>query len=119
MQRAKPEDLREETVPILQARLSESELYQLIPVEFEELDPLSEPEPSIGTLLQLNSGDLVVVTYGRETRTLSLEIPESESIAGTSIALFEEIPLLKEKVTWHTDNEAGILESSSPRIAAK
>lgn len=119
MQRVKAEDLREDVIPILRAEISEEQLYQIFPIEFDELDPLCEPEPSVGALLRLESGDLVVVTYGRETGTLVLQIPESESVASTSTALFKEIPMLKEKTTWRASSEVQNPESCSPRIAAK
>lgn len=100
MHRAKPETLHEDVVSILQAKVSEFELRRLFPMKMDDLDPLSEPEPSIGLLIQLKSGGLVVAIYGRETGTLSLRIPESESVADALKAILDEILIEKESISW-------------------
>jgi hypothetical protein len=119
MQNAKPEELREETVVVLQAKIGEPQLHQLFPVKLEELDPLAEPEPSVGALVRLNSGDLIVVTYGRETDTLSLQMPESEPAARILAAFFEEVPLWRENIIWSVDTADGMLKRGSVSEAAK
>src|SRR5262245_55018610 len=100
MQRVKPEGLLEETIPVLQAKVSEPQFRQLFPVAMDELDPLSAPEPSLGALIQLESGDLVIATYGQETGTLLLQIPESKPVAATIRAVLKEAPIEPTDITW-------------------
>ena len=107
MQRAKPEALNEEVIPVLQASIAQEQLRQLVPVTMEDLDPLSEPEPSIGTLIQLKSGDLVVATYGLKTGNLLLQVPKSklvsEAIAILMQAILKEIPIETKDITWYSE----------------
>ena len=103
MQRANPEALMEDVLPVLQARVSRRKLDLLLPVEMDDLDPLSEPEPSIGALIELDSRDLLVATYGLETGELLLQVPESKPLASALKAILEEVPLDAEDIIWRAD----------------
>ncbi|ETX06495.1 hypothetical protein [Candidatus Entotheonella palauensis] len=103
MRKVRPETLSEDTVAVLQVQTSTDELERLVPVKMHPLDPLSEPEPSIGALIQLQSGDLIVATYGQETHTLLIEIPESKSIAKMIKIILNEIPINKQCILWQAN----------------
>ena len=115
MQRAKPEALTEDVIPVLQVRVSENKLRQLFPIAMEDLDPLSEPEPSIGILIQLTSGELVVATYGLETDNLLLQVPKSKPAMSAIRAILEEIPIKAEDITWRADKMDKSQESMHER----
>ncbi len=103
MRKVGPEALSEDTVAVLQIQSSTDELEQIIPVKMYPLESLSEPEPSIGALIQLQSGDLIVTIYGQETGTLLIEIPVSKPIAKTIQAILNEIPIKKQCILWQAD----------------
>lgn len=100
MIRAEPEELREEVVPVLEASLPEHEARRLLSVRLRRLDPLAEAEPSLGALLRLESGTVVVAVYGRETATLSLRLPETSIQPDVLRSLLEEIPIPEQSITW-------------------
>lgn len=100
MIRARPGELREDVEPVLQATLPEEEVRRLIPVRFSQLDPLAEPEPSLGALLRLESGMLAVAVYGRRTGTLSLRLPEASLSRKALETLLKEIPIPSEAIRW-------------------
>lgn len=100
MIRARPEELSEEVVPVVEARLQEREVRKLIPVALKRLDPLAEAEASIGSLVRLEADLLVVAVYGRETGTLSLRLPESALTPEAVAALLREVPIPKNAILW-------------------
>jgi hypothetical protein len=55
MRLASPQELQTEATPALRIHLPEKELSRLFPVRMKTLDPLNEPEPSKGALVQLSS----------------------------------------------------------------
>jgi hypothetical protein len=85
------------------ARLSEAELLEWLPVPFDDIDdPLATPEPSKGALIQLEDGAYVVVYYGKDSKQLTLEIPEATRDSSELVAsFFDEVPLLLSRVLWH------------------
>jgi hypothetical protein len=95
-----PEELVEEAVPVLEARLPEQEVRRLIPVELSRLDPLAEAEPSLGALVRLRAGMLAVAVYGTETGTLSLRLPTASVSAEALRSLLKEIPLPEDAILW-------------------
>ncbi len=103
MRRAKPQELRQRAVPVMTAQLSEAELLEWMPVRFDDIDdPLATPEPSKGALVELESGEFVVLFYGKESSQLTLEIPEATADASELVAsFFSEVPLPLSRVLWH------------------
>lgn len=102
MRRAKPQELRERAVPVMTAQVSEAELLEWVPVRFDDIDdPLATPEPSKGALVELESGDYVVLFYGKDSGQLTVEIPEATSDSSELIAsFFSEVPLPLSRVLW-------------------
>jgi hypothetical protein len=103
MRRARPEELKTRAVPVMTARLSETELVRWLPVRFDDIDdPLAAPEPSKGALIELENGAYVVVYYGKDSRQLTLEIPETTGDSTALVAsFFHEVPLPVSRVLWH------------------
>jgi len=102
MRRAKPQELQERAVPVMTAQVSEAELLEWVPVQFDDIeDPLATPEPSKGALVELESGDYVVLFYGKDSGQLTVEIPEATSDSSELIAsFFSEVPLPLSRVLW-------------------
>lgn len=101
MHRVEPAELNERAIPVLAATLSESELLRWTRVDFTELsDPLSVPEPSLGALVELSSGQLAVLVYGRITKELVVEFPESANFRSELDAFFKEVPSIADRVRW-------------------
>src|ERR1051325_8572004 len=103
MERAEPHELRDRAIPVLTARISEAELAEWFPVPFDEInDPLEAPEPSRGALVKLGDGSYVVLTYGRDSGQLTVEMPESSKNRTALLkVLFAEVPLPLSRVLWH------------------
>jgi hypothetical protein len=107
MIKASPEELQTEATPVIQAGLDESTVRQLIPVDFESLDPLAGPEPSMGALVRLETGLLAVVIYGLVTQTLLLKVAQNEVSADSVRKLLEEIRVPRGSIRWqHPDTAA-------------
>lgn len=85
------------------AHLSEVELLEWLPVPFDDIDdPLATPEPSKGALIQLENDSYVVVYYGKDSKQLTLEIPEATRDSSELVAsFFREVPLPLSRVLWH------------------
>lgn len=115
MKRARPEELVEEAVAALEARLPEDQVRRLIPVELSRLDPLAEAEPSLGALVRLRAGLLAVAVYGTETGTLSLRLPRVSLSAESLRSLLKEIPVPESAVFW-TSPET---EAPTPSLAGR
>jgi len=103
MRRARPHELKTRAVPVMTARLSEKELDQWLPIRFDDIDdPLAVPEPSKGALIKLENGAYVVVYYGKDSKQLTLEIPETTNDSSALVAsFFHEVPLPISRVLWH------------------
>jgi hypothetical protein len=94
MRAAKPNELTERAVPVLAAQVSEAELADLIPVEFQDInDPDATAEPSKGALIQLAAGPFVVLFYGKESGRLVLESPASANAVTNVRSFLEEVPI--------------------------
>lgn len=103
MRRAEPQELQTRAVPAMTARLSEAELLEWVPVPFDDIiDPLAAPEPSKGALIALDGGGYVVLFYGKESRELVVEIPETTGDSSALVSEFlSEVPLPSSRVLWH------------------
>ena len=106
MRRASPEELNENARPVALLRLSQDRLRELFPVELSETDPLSAPEPSIGGLVQLDSGPYAVVIYGKGTGETEVSMPVSAPLARYWAAFLREVPLIASEIVWTSDKVA-------------
>ena len=88
--------------PAFIATVSASELLELFPVSFKELDPLQAPEPSSLALLSFPSGPAAVV-YGRETGTVTVSLPEDGDAPRIFHELIDEVPL-GGRIQWLRDD---------------
>jgi len=101
MRVAKPNELKSHAVPVLTARISESELSKWFPVSFQHIDdPQEAPEPSKAALIKLDDGDYFVLYYGEISNQLTLRIAESTDASAFLISLFREVPLPRTRVLW-------------------
>ena len=106
MKRAQPQQLQEDAVPGLVLKLSEARLRELFPVPFEPMDPLSEPEPSEGTLVELDRGLHVVVVHGMITHRVTLSFPASADLSHALQTVFAEIPIRSSEILWAAESAA-------------
>lgn len=88
--------------PALIAIVSASDLLELFPVSFEDLDPLQAPEPSSVALLRFPSGPAAVV-YGRATGTITVSLPEDGDAPRIFHELIDEVPL-GGRIQWLRDD---------------
>ncbi|HVR40484.1 MAG TPA: hypothetical protein VMU84_15415 [Thermoanaerobaculia bacterium] len=94
------------------ARLSEPELTKWFPVAFQEIsDPWAAPEPSLGALIQLDSGEYFALDFGKDSSQLTVRIPETTDPSGFLKSFFSEARPLRSRVLWHRDD--AVLPSSS------
>src|SRR5258706_14822036 len=98
MRRARPEELNEDAKPIALLRLSKDRLQELFPVEFSDADPLSAAEPSIGGLVQLESGPYAVVMYGKVSAEAAVCLPVSAPLARHWAAFLAQVPLIAQEI---------------------
>ena len=103
MRRAKPHELKNPAVPVITAHISETELARWLPIPFDSIDdPLQAPEPSLGALAQLDAGEYVVLTYGKDSGQLTVEFPVNTRNRTALLAqFFREVPLPLSRVLWH------------------
>lgn len=101
MRRAKPTESVIDIYPILLAEVAEEGFFHLFPVEMSEFESLTEPEPSIGGLVQLENGQFIGVCFGKQTHQLSILKPMGQATKEVLEKVFQEVPLLQKYVTWH------------------
>jgi hypothetical protein len=106
MRRARPDELNEDARPIALLRLSKDRLEELFPVELSDADPLSAAEPSIGGLVQLESGPYAVVMYGKVSGEAEVSLPVSAPLARHWAAFLREVPLIAKEIVWTSDKVA-------------
>ncbi len=105
MRRASPDELKEQAFPVMTAELSEAELGDWFPVPFEEIsDPWAAPEPSFGALVSLDSGEYVVLDYGRDSNQLIVRMPVSADPTAFLASFFREIPMPRARILWHRED---------------
>lgn len=105
MRRASPDELKEQAFPVMTAQLSEVELGEWFPVSFDEInDPWAAPEPSLGALVSLESGEYVVLDYGRDSSQLIVRIPANLDPTAFLVSFFREIPMPRARILWHRED---------------
>jgi len=101
MRAARPAELKENAFPVMTARLSEAELQRWFPVSFQEVtDPWAAPEPSKGALVRLETGEYVVLDYGKDSNELTVRIPSQLNASSFLASFFREVPLPRSRVLW-------------------
>lgn len=106
MKRAQPHELQEDAIPGLVLSLSEARLRELFPVPFAQMDPYSEPEPSDGALVQLESGLHVVVVRGTITHRVTLSFPASANLSRALESVFAEVSIRPAEIVWTAESVA-------------
>ena len=102
MRRASPDELKEQAFPVMTAQMSETELGEWFPVAFDEInDQWAAPEPSLGALVSLDSGEYVVLDYGRDSNQLIIRIPAALDPTIFLASFFREIPIPRARILWH------------------
>lgn len=121
MRRAQPLELNEDTVPTLVLEVSERRLKELFPVSFTAVDSLSEPEPSIAALVQLDSGTYCVVTFGSITHRTTISVPVTADAGRAAAAVIVETGVRKDEVRWLAEqaSEALRLAAAPEPVASK
>jgi hypothetical protein len=99
--------------------LSEAELADLVPVEFQDInDPDATAEPSKGALIQLAAGPFVVLFYGKESGRLVLESPVSASAVRNVRSFLEEVPIPLSKIFWKRPDVLTVFSEAKPAANA-
>ena len=111
MKPASTAEMTSNLTPAFIATVSASELFELFPVRFEELDPLQAPEPASMALLHFPSGPAAVV-YGRETATITVSLPDDDRAPLIFQELLDDVPL-GERIQWV---RGGLSISRRPRL---
>lgn len=88
--------------PAMIATMSSAELHRLFPVEFVDLDPLQEAEPSSAALIRFPSGHAAVI-FGKETETITISLPDDDRAVRIYRELLDEAPL-QNRVQWLRDD---------------
>lgn len=105
MRQAKADELQSDAFTALMARLPEVELRKRFPVQFLDIDTFAEAEPSMGALVQLESGGYVGLIYAKLSETLKILLPEGMDPKTGIDALLEEVALPPSTVTWRCDRD--------------
>jgi hypothetical protein len=120
MRRAKPEELNEDARPIALLRLSKDRFEELFPIEMSDADPLSVAEPSIGGLVQLDSGPYAVIVYGKTSGEAEVSLAISPPMPRQWKAFLREVPLADGEIVWTSDRVASpSIDRPSPRKPEK
>jgi hypothetical protein len=119
MRRARPEELNEDARPIALLRLSKDRFEELFPVEMSDTDPLSAAEPSVGGLVQLDSGPYAVVVYGKTSGEAEVSLPASAPMPRQWKAFLREVPLTAREIVWTSDKVASPAIGRPPRKPEK
>lgn len=100
MRRAQPDECLIHLYPVFLAELSEADLKKLFPVELSEAEPFTEPEPSVGGLVQLENGQYFGIVFGLQTQRLAILKPEGQPTREMLTHLFQAVPELSNFTTW-------------------
>lgn len=100
MRLADPNEVKQPAEPVLLAQLSPERFRKLFPVPTRELNALAAAEPSEGALIELAPGGYVVLSYGRETQTLTVSAPAGGSVGNLLRRLLDEVPLERGEIVW-------------------
>jgi hypothetical protein len=116
MRYAKPHELRESVVPVLQLRLSNRQFAEMFPVRTVDLDPLASAEPSRAALVRLNSGSYLVITYGEVSHRAVVEVPRSADPSVVVRELLSEVTMPASAIEWKREDV--LPPAQMPRSAA-
>jgi len=111
--------LKTNALPILTARVSESELSTWFPVRLQHIDdPQEAPEPSKAALIKLDAGHYFVLYYGEISQQLMLRIPEASDASAFLSALFREVPLPRTRILWRRQDARLPRHIAANRVSA-
>lgn len=114
-----PDALDVPTFPILTAELKTRDFREHFPIRTKALDPLAEAEPSEGALVRLKSGDVVHLTFGKKTGTLSVSAPANSNVREILENLIAEARLDRRWITWSKVRVPSRSSIHARRAAAK
>lgn len=100
MHRINPRECLIDPHRILIAKLGEKDFLRLFPVEMDEFDPMSEPEPSVGALVRLENSQCIGICYGKITHTLSIVKPIHDITEQVIRRILEEIKFPDRSIVW-------------------
>lgn len=119
MRTVSPDALEVPTFPILTAELEAEDFREHFPIRTTALDPLVEAEPSEGALVRLKSGDVVHVTFGIKTGTLSVSAPADSNVKEILENLIIEARLNPKWITWSKVGVRGRFSNAEKRGSRK
>jgi hypothetical protein len=118
VQVAKANELKENALPVLTARVSETELEKWFPFEFHRMThPQEVPEPSKAALVRLETGDYFVLFWGELSKQLMLRIPATTDASDFLAAFFKEVPLPRRRILWRRSDARLPRHIAAKRIA--
>jgi hypothetical protein len=100
MRTVSPDALNVPTFPILTAEVKTRDFREHFPIRMTALHPLAEAEPSEGALVRLKSGDVVHLTFGKKTGTLSVSAPANSNVRVIIENLIAEARIDPRWITW-------------------
>lgn len=98
--------------PALTARLSETELHRIfLGVRFEELGDFEAPEPSVGAAVQLGTGVMAAVSWGKLSHELLVDLPRGASVP----SFLREVHIPAKTITWSRSDRVAPKRAASVR----
>lgn len=116
MRVAAPTELTVPTEIVLLANVSADALRRVLPLELESIETFAEAEPSRGALLRLRNGDLVMVSWGEITQTLTLYVPTDADPASITLEFLLETGLEAGAIRWLRPD---VLAALQPLVSEK
>ena len=105
MRIAQADELQVNALPVLSARISESELSKWFPFKLHRLThPQEVAEPSKAALIRLDTGDYFVLFWGEISNQMILRIPETTNASKFLSAFLKEVPLPRNKILWRRND---------------
>jgi hypothetical protein len=105
MRIARPNELQTYALPVLTARITESELSKWFPVAFHHItDPQEAAEPSKAAVIRLDAGDYFVLYFGEISKQLTLRIPTASDASRFLTSFLREVPLPRRRILWRRED---------------
>ena len=86
--------------PIANFQMSEAEVRDCFPVELRVFPDMTEPEPSIGALIQTDKGSYFGVSYGMQSEQLRIYGARSSDPEAELTKLLADVPALRDHLNW-------------------
>lgn len=102
--------------PALTARVSPAELHRIFQgVRFEELGDYEAPEPSLGAAVQLGTGVVAVLSWGKLSHELLVDLPRGASVP----SFLREAKIPAKAITWSRSVRVIPKTAPAPRRSSK